>query len=82
MRWKRFLKSTIAKSILLIIFMLRLNTLTSQGFPFPIYATGCKFFGEGCINRFVWIDLILDIIFWYVISCIIVFVYEWLKKHR
>jgi hypothetical protein len=91
MNWKEFLKPTIAKIILLIIFMIisvlflgttRMDAPSNWGWPFPVYVSGCNFFGGGCVNEFVWFDLILDIIFWYVISCIIVIAYHVNKKKK
>jgi len=54
---------------------------SSMGWPFPIYVSGCNWSFDPnikptCFNDFVWIGLILDIIFWYVISCIIIVAYH------
>ncbi|MBN2042262.1 MAG: hypothetical protein JW754_00485 [Candidatus Aenigmarchaeota archaeon] len=65
MNWEEFLGPDILKILLMIIFTI-ITTLTMYGFP--LRSVNILFGGECGFDYFF---MIMDIIFWYVISCVI-----------
>jgi hypothetical protein len=57
------------------------SSFTGRGFPVPFYRiSSCSDFG-GCLGSGVLYDyLVIDIIFWYLLSCLIVWIYDKVKK--
>ena len=95
MNWKEFIKPTIGKIIILIVAIVLtsiFNTATfcpgctqaAFGFPFTIYEVpGCEpvppsFECPGA--RIVYSGLIFNLAIWYIVSCLIMFVINKLKK--
>lgn len=74
MNWKEFLKPTIVKIILMIIFTV-ITTLLFYGLP--LNNTIIYFGGPAQFDYFF---MIIDIIFWYLISCIIASIYYHFRK--
>lgn len=76
--WKEFLKPTIGKIILFIIlfFISFVFSYFAQGFPLKFMEfyipTGLQF--KSLFN------LISDIVFWYLVVCLIVFIYHKIRK--
>jgi len=81
MNWKQFLKPDWRKVVIFIIFLIIFLPFKSGisigelywpaiGLPLPIYAE----------NYFIYFGLIFDLIFWYIVSLFIVWVYDKFKK--
>ncbi len=94
MKLKEFLKPTIWKVIIFIILLILTSvfnyatycpecTRAAYGFPLALYELpGCKpVSAEGCPGyRVIYSALIVDLIFWYLVSCLIVWFYDKRKK--
>ena len=91
MNWKDFFKPTTGKVVLFLILMIVLNyylistivvadAVILVGTPLGFYPVGSM----QCLSpsdcpsgpEFSYVNLIIDIVFWYVVSCIIVFIYK------
>jgi hypothetical protein len=112
MKWKEFLKPTLAKVILLLILII-ITTLffytvtskssTANGFPFQAYScfyTDTNFicqipnqirisamvfpirFGNFVNENYLFEGLLLDMILWYLVSCLIVWIYNVVNKKK
>jgi hypothetical protein len=88
MNWKKFLMPDWIKVVLTVIlflistrytYTLGFDAPTSYGFPIPVYATGG--FPMATVD-FLYLGIIIDLIFYYLISCLIVWVYDKYKKKR
>lgn len=83
MNWKEFFKLTYTKFILAVILLFLVsyiikflfnfpNTFNfAFGFPFPFLGEFCKSYSGKCENY-----IIYNIIIWYLISCLIVYLYN------
>jgi hypothetical protein len=96
MNWKEFFKPTVGKIILFIVLMGGLNYLIIStihvldariliGLPLGFYPKGSFYCPSTttCVPppvEFSWFNFIFDIIFWYLISCLIIFIYRKVKK--
>jgi len=96
-RIKEFLMPTFWKIILFLILMVGLNCwiifsthiLDARilvGLPLPFYPIGSFMIWSNMppppIVEFSWINFVIDIIFWYVVSCLIVFIYSKFKSRK
>jgi biotin transporter BioY len=94
MGWKEFFKPTIGKIVIfLILFFLtsyiwmNYKTLLPEeipkfGVPFGFYSKATSYIGmeyEKPIIYFNFLNLIIDLIFWCLISCLIILIYNKLK---
>jgi len=93
MNWKYFLKPTISKiiiSVAIIVLTSLRNSATycpgctreAYGFPLTLYELpGCEPVSVGCPSyAIVYIGLLVDIVFWYIISSLLIWLYYKVKK--
>jgi len=95
MNWKEFFKPTIVKVVLFLILMGGLNYYiisTSDvldarelfGSPLGFWPIGSFYVQAGGptppVVEFSWTNFIIDIVFWYLVSCVLVAVYHKFKK--
>jgi len=98
MKWKEFLKPTIGKIIIFLLLMGGLNFLIITttivtggrilvGLPLGFYPIGSFFCQPNtvCVPppvEFSWINFMIDIAFWYLVSCLIFLIFSRTKKKR
>lgn len=92
MNWKEFLKPDWRKILLFVILSILLSAIPnfvieipvfcglSFGIPLPFYCSLILPFDFN--GGFVITNLFVDIIFWYLLSCLIVWIYGKLKKEK
>ncbi len=88
MTLKQFLKPNWTKIVIIVISMIISfprypNYYECSGFPLCYLSSGkCPFeyFVVLCGIGFLPVNLILDIIFWYLFSCLIIWIYDKVKK--
>lgn len=95
MKWKTFFRPTISKIILFLILMGGLNYLIISttyildarilvGLPLGFWPIGSFMMWQGAPTpptvEFSWINFIIDIAFWYLISCVVVALYHEIRK--
>jgi len=91
MNWKEFLKPSIKKIAIFLLLFIAISfiiyffvytpwiiadftyTLAPFGIPLTIWS-------DFLISGFSWINFIIDIVFWYLVSCLIVFAFQKLSK--
>ena len=88
MGWKDFLKPTIWKIILFLVFSISLfinwsdclncpDSFEYTGLPLPVFISGGF---VGYLNKLMPSNLIIDLAFWYLLSCLIFWLYNKVKK--
>ena len=98
MKWKEFLKPTVGKIVVFLILMGGLNFLIISttiiadarilvGLPLGFYPMGSFFCqpNTACLPppvEFSWVNLIIDIVCWYLVSCVIIWIYSKIKKKK
>jgi len=97
MSWKKFLKPDWRRLILFVITMVGLNYFWISSFdisdgrdlfglPLGFYPKGSFMMRPGYptppVVEFSWVNLVVDILFWYLIACIAFYVYDKVKEKR
>jgi hypothetical protein len=93
---KEFIKPTIGKIVLFVLLMVGItfylimtniiyDTMILVGFPLNFYPVGSvRILPDGSpltqIVEFSYLNFILNLIFWYLISCLIVYTYNKIRK--
>jgi len=88
MKWKEFLKPDWRKIVLTVITMIIFFPgyppyYKGGGFPLNYLSSGSCYAGSNivsCAIKETPINLILDIIIWYFLSCLIIWIYNKVKK--
>lgn len=96
MNWKELLKPTLVKIILFLILLVGVNyvviantiifdAMVLAGFPLGFFPLGGYHLSENGPTpppalTFSYPNFFLDLIFWYAVSCLLVFIYERLLK--
>jgi len=87
-----FIKPTIWKIVLfLVVFYastvptmaegIRVGNQTTSGFPFQFYSGESSIAMSTATHSYDWIALAGDIIVWYLVTCLVIFIYNIFKKH-
>jgi thiamine transporter ThiT len=82
MNWKEFLKPTKWK-IILFLLSFTFSSWFLQGIPvnfFDVYA--CKGMNCPVYSNFSPIFFLLDVIFWYIVCCLMFWIYDKVKKKK
>ncbi|MBI5061213.1 MAG: hypothetical protein HZB67_02770 [Candidatus Aenigmarchaeota archaeon] len=97
MNWKSFFKPTISKIIIFLILMGGLNYVLISGMtvadarilvgsPLGFWPIGSFMAIEGApappTVEFSWVNLIVDIIFWYLVSCGVIALYHKIRYRK
>jgi hypothetical protein len=95
MKWKEFLRPTIWKVTIFIVLLILTSvfnyatycpgcTRAAYGFPLALYELpGCEPVSVGCPGyRVVYSALIVDLIFWYLVSCVILWIFGRTRKKK
>jgi len=95
MEWKEFLKPDWRKILIFVVLMGVLNYLIISttvildarilvGIPFGFWPIGSFMMWPDATTpptvEFSWINFIIDVIFWYLLSCLIIWTYYKVKK--
>lgn len=81
MNWKEFFKPTWKKTIIFFILfftslLIALLTTSLVGAPLQFFYEKLCIGIPNCGYRLNWTYLIIDLLFWYVLSCFIVYIHE------
>jgi len=90
MNWKKFFEPTLGKLIILFTLFSIFNYISSQeivamippetakvyGFPLKFITIG----GPELGTNISWVGFLINVIFWYLVSCPIIWVYSKMKK--
>jgi hypothetical protein len=94
MSWRQFLKPNVAKLAIFIVLMSTVNYFAISstvildarvlvGLPLPFWPVGSFFAQIGTSTpsvEFSAVNFFADLVFWYLVSCLIVFIYGTIRK--